>query len=121
LKILSFILMTLMLVSCGSGQVLTLERRHWGDIEVAVEVHPAPLRAGPAEFVIMATDAGTPARDLVVSIRANPHSPWQQAMQDGGLGVFRKSLSLASGQQTLYLQLRNRLEETVLEYPLTVQ
>jgi len=115
-------LAALALVACGSGRDLALETQHWGDTEISVRIRPAPLRPGRAEFLVIATDANrAPASDLVISLRTHPQDPWEQAMQDGSMGVFRKSLVLLSGQQTLSLQLRRRLEETVLEFPVTVQ
>ena len=114
--------LVLVLVGCGSGQTVRLETQKWHGTDVAVEVRPAPLRAGPAEFLIIATDADRgPANDLMISIRGRPEDPWQQAIQDGSMGVYHRSLVLVHGQQTLYVQVRRRLEQTVLEYPLSAQ
>lgn len=115
-------LLAFALASCGSGQSVRLEPQRWNGVEVGVEIRPAPLRAGRAEFLVIATDSDHgPANDLVVSLRARPEGAWQQAIQDGSMGVYRRSLLLPPGDQTLYVQIRRRLEEAVLTYPLVVK
>ena len=122
MRIIAAAALTLALAGCGSGQAVRLPTQTWQGTDVAVEVRPAPLHAGPAEFLIIATAADSgPANDLVISIRTHPDDAWQQAMQDGRMGVYRRSLPLAHGQQTLYVQIRRRFEQAVLEYPIEVE
>jgi hypothetical protein len=121
LKTAAVALAMMLLAACGSGQAVRLESQRWEGTEVGVEVRPAPLRPGRAEFVVIATDADhAPANDLVVWIRMRPGDAWQQAIQDGTVGVYRRGLTLARGPQTLYVKIRRRLAETVLEYPVMV-
>lgn len=115
-------LVMLMLLACGNdGDQSRLPSQQWGDINITIEFRPIPLRQGMNEFMIVATNSDhLPAKDLVVSLRSKPDAPWQQAIQDGNIGVYRRAVRLDSGDQTLYVYLRDRLEERVLEFPVSV-
>lgn len=115
-------LVMLVLTACGGGKDLArLPSQQWGDINVTVEFRPIPLQKGMNEFMIIATNPDrSAARDLVVSLRSVSDAPWQQAIQDGNIGVYRRAVYLDAGEQTLYVHLRRRLEEQVLEFPVSV-
>ncbi len=92
----------------------------WDDVVIKVESRPTPVRVGTNEFLILATlERGKPVHDLIISLRAEVDDDWQQAIQDGHSGVYRRALRIP-GTPTLYVQLRKKMseKETVLEFPL---
>jgi hypothetical protein len=123
LKLLALIGASLMgLTACTSGkEQAQLEPQRWNDMVIGVEFRPVPLRPGMNEFMVIATHFDrTRAHDMVVAMRSEPDAPWQQAIQDGKTGVYRRAVRLHEGEQTLYVQLRRGAEETVLEFPVRV-
>lgn len=122
LKLSLFFLVSTVLAACTGGKgEATLPAQHWGDVSVAVEFRPTPLRAGMNEFIVVATHADrTRAHDMVVALRSDPDVAWQQAIQDGKTGVYRRAVPLRAGEQILYVRLSRSLEETVLEFPVRV-
>lgn len=122
MRIFAVALMALALAACGGDKSQArLPSQQWGDINITVEFRPVPLRQGMNEFMVIATHPDrTAAKDLVVSLRSNPDAQWQQAIQDGNIGVYRRAVRLEAGDQTLYVHLRQRLEEQVLEFPVSV-
>lgn len=122
LKLPLFFLISTVLAACtgGKGEAV-LPVQHWGEVSVEVEFRPAPLRAGMNEFIVVATHADrTRAHDMIVALRSDPDAVWQQAIQDGKTGVYRRAVPLRVGEQTLYVRLSRSLEETVLEFPVRV-
>jgi hypothetical protein len=111
------------LVACGSGNdAAAPPPQQWGNAAIAVQTRPMPPRVGMNEFLVIGTKAGgKPAWDMVVMLRTDDDEGWRQAIQDGESGVYRKALPLDAGQQALHVKLRRGSEETVLEFPITVQ
>jgi hypothetical protein len=110
------------LTACTSGKdQAQLEPQRWEDMVIGVEFRPVPLRSGMNEFMVIATHFDrTRAHDMVVALRSDPGAPWQQAIQDGKTGVYRRAVHLREGEQTLYVQLRRGAQEAVLEFPVRV-
>lgn len=122
MKLLMTIVAALVLSACtGDAGDARLPSQQWDDISVTVEFRPAPLRPGMNEFIVLATYPDRrAAHDMIVSLRSRPDVPWQQTIQDGNIGVYRRAVPLIAGPQTLYVHLRRGLNETVLEFPLQV-
>ncbi len=123
MKLLMAVMLALMLSACTSGaEDARLPSQQWGEITVTVEFRPAPLRRGMNEFIVLAGYSDRrAAHDMIVSVRSSPDAPWQQAIQDGNIGAYRRAVSLNAGPQTLYVHMRRSLDETVLEFPLQVE
>ncbi len=122
-RVLVFLVSGLMLLTaCTDGKEhAQLEPQHWEDMVVAVEFRPVPLRPGMTEFMVIATRVDrTRADDMIVALRSDPGASWQQAIQDGKTGVYRRAVPLREGEQILYVELRRGLERKVLEYPVRV-
>jgi hypothetical protein len=122
LKFPLLLLIATLLTACtgGKGEAM-LQPQHWGEVSVAVEFRPVPLRTGMNEFMVIATHADrTRAHDMIVALRSDPDAVWQQAIQDGRTGVYRRAVPLRPGEQILYVRLSRSLEETVLEFPVRV-
>jgi hypothetical protein len=122
MRTLSTVLFALILAACSGGEGARLPPQSWNDVQVIVEVRPAPPRAGMNEFIVIATNPDRrAAHDLIVSLRSDPGHRWQQAIQDGNIGVYRRAVPVDSGLQTLYVNLRRGLKEGTLEFPLMVE
>lgn len=114
--------MALLLAACGAPEgVYQIPAQKWGDTVIKVESQPAPVVAGMNEFLVLATlERGRPVHDLVVSLRSSDEQPWQQAIQDGFSGVYRKAINVPAGVTQLQVQLRKKRteDEVVLTFPL---
>jgi len=95
----------------------------WNGVVIEVQVMPTPVRPGMNEFLVLTTlERGKPVSDLIVSLRAEQNKEWQQMIQDGHSGVYRRALHLP-GNPVLYVQLRKKRSEeaVVLEFPLVFE
>jgi len=115
-------LLTLGLVACSEPDPrYVMEPQEWGDIVVKIESQPIPVRAGSMnEFLVLATtEHGRPVHNMVVSMRADPRQKWEQGIQDGYSGVYRKAIMVPKGAKNLYVQMRKwqSEEEKVLAFP----
>jgi hypothetical protein len=115
-------LMALLLAACSApeGEYL-IPAQKWEDVVIKVESQPAPVVAGMNEFLVLATlERGRPVHDLIVSLRSTDAQSWQQAIQDGHSGVYRKAINVPAGVTELQVQLRRKRSESevVLRFPL---
>jgi len=87
-----------------------------------MESRPNPPRAGANEFLLIVSgDHGKPVHDLVVSFRTSDADDWKQAIQDGEVGVYRRSVDVEpGGRDVLQVKLKGRGAEGVLRFPLQV-
>ncbi|ALP51742.1 hypothetical protein Tel_00510 [Candidatus Tenderia electrophaga] len=116
------VLIMLLLSACSEPDPrFLMVPQQWNDTVVQIESRPTPIRPGMNEFLIMATtERGRPVPDLVVSLRAATDDEWQQAIQDGHSGVYRRALRVPPGAPSVLVQLRKTHsdEEAVLEFPI---
>ena len=125
-RTLSLILIILALLPACSSERISMPNQQWKDISFEVETRPPQAVSGMNEFVIIASRGKRPASDLILSIKVMGGNKWQQAIQDGRVGVFRKSLVVKDPQQdSLLIRIRHRKkenkDETILEFPLRTQ
>jgi hypothetical protein len=116
-------LVAIALGGCGSGeQSGTIGSRQWGPYDITVETRPWPPREGQNEVVVIIVgEHHVPIYDALVKMRAQPSSPWIQAIEDGHVGVYRRAVRFAAdGQSNLQVQLQRGDENTVLDFPVTV-
>jgi hypothetical protein len=111
-----------MLSACGEGADVNIPSQNWQHFVVQVETRPSPPEAGMDEILVVVTDVhGRPGNDLMVSLRSSDQDQWVQAIEDGGLGVYRRAVELAPGDRsTLQVQLNNRGAVTVLRFPVKI-
>jgi hypothetical protein len=121
MRVLIIGLMTLLLVACSETDPrLVIPKQKWRDTVIEVQPRVTHVRPGMEEFVIIITlERGKPVRDLIVSLRADPGREWEQAIQDGYSGVYRRAIYVGDSR-TLYMQLRRKMtkETSVLKFPL---
>lgn len=109
-----------MLSACGGGADVNIPSQNWQQFIVQVQTRPSPPETGMDEILVMVTDEhGRPGNDLMVSLRSRDQDQWIQAIEDGGLGVYRRAVELAPGDRsTLQVQLKNQDAVTVLRFPI---
>jgi hypothetical protein len=80
---------------CSSDKAYILQPQVWQDVEVMVEVRPSVPRVGMNEFLVVATQKNRrPAFDMVVSLKTQHDTRWEQSIQDGHSGVYRRAIRL---------------------------
>ena len=120
MKVLLVGLMGLVLWGCGSDVSDTIGRQRLGDMVIEVQCRPAPVTKGMNEFLVLATDVhGAPVHDLLVDLRMKDDAIWQQAIQDGFSGVYRKAVGVETLQDPLQIRIKRDGVETELQFPLT--
>ena len=118
------ILLSGVFAGCGGGEgeneTTSIPIQHWKDMDVRIEAHPNPPHAGMSEMVVIITGPrGRPIHDLLVSLRADEKAQWVQAIQDGYIGVYRRSVDIGSGDTAmLQVRLLRGNEQKVLLIPL---
>lgn len=121
-KFLAVVLLFAVLPGCGDGTIVVLGPQQWQDLEIRVEVHPSPPRAGMTEFIVIASrDVYKPGVGLVVEIRVDETAKWIQAIQDGFTGVYRRAVNITDPKtQSLWVRVKrtNKDEGTLLSFPL---
>lgn len=112
------------LSACGSSQESgRIGTRQWGPYQVTVETRPSPPRPGQNEVVvIIAGEHHQPLYDALVTMRAQPSSPWVQAIEDGHVGVYRRAVKFGpEAQANLQVQVQHGNDATILEFPVSVR
>lgn len=103
----------------GCGGAIEYQPQQWHGMNVIVESRPNPPREGMNEFLVTITDKhGRPGFDMIVSLRANEHDPWTQAIQDGQMGVYRRAVKVdPATDKVLEVQLEANGKADVLDFP----
>jgi hypothetical protein len=77
------------------------------------------------EFLIVASrskNRDVPAHDLIVSLAINDSEHWEQAIQDGFVGVYRRALKISDpGKDVLLVRLQHGKDSGILRFPLNEQ
>lgn len=115
------LVLTFSLISCSSDiPVYRFAPQQWNGTMITVEARPGPAAGAMCEFLVMASyPNNTPAHSIRVSIRMNDQGPWKQAIQDGMVGVYRRSDRVNNlDADVLSVQLKLKDEEGVLRFAL---
>lgn len=117
------VLLITALAGCGRSDAYILMPQRWNDTEFLVEIRPGAPTRGMNEFVVVATDSnGVPGYEYVVSIKMNTAKNWQQMIQDGHSGVYRRAIAVDDPEKgVLMVQVRHKREENKqvsLSFPL---
>ena len=119
MKIILVALLGLVVAGCGSDVADSLGQQRLGDAVIEVQCRPTPVTLGMNEFLVLATDVnGAPVHDLLVDLRMKDGDIWQQAIQDGFSGVYRKALGVQSLDDPLQVRIKRNGVETKLYFPL---
>lgn len=75
------------------------------------------------EFLVIATRGrAKPAHDLIVSLSINDTESWQQAIQDGHVGVYRRAIAVPDPvNDVLFVRIEHDNREGILRFPLDMQ
>lgn len=111
-----------LLSGCGSS-VPVLPPQTWEDVQINVETRPPQLEPGMNEFLVIATRGQRkPAFDLMVSFAINNTERWQQAIQDGHVGAYRRAIRVGDpATDVLYVRIEHDNREGILRFPLSEQ
>jgi hypothetical protein len=116
------VVLLVLLSACGDAADNNIPAQKWQNMIVQVETRPSPPETGMDEILVIVTNPnGRPGSDLMVSLRSSDHDQWVQAIEDGGLGVYRRAVDLAPGERSvLQVQFKLNGKESVLRFPLKV-
>ncbi|MBU6504142.1 MAG: hypothetical protein KGJ15_03400 [Betaproteobacteria bacterium] len=110
------------LAGCSGEKAADTVPQHWQDLDIRVETRPSPPQLGMDEFLVIVTRShGQPAWDCLVDIRTADEDPWKQAIQDGRVGVYRRSALVGLGERSVVQVQIHRQDNdstTVLRFPL---
>jgi len=122
------LVLPLLLVGCvGGGNTYVLPTKVWKEqkIEVTIQTRPPQIKAGMIEFMVLAAVEGRkPANELVVSLRMEGSEKWNQAIQDGFLGVYRRVVKVRDPARDVIavrLRVKKSDDEKILYFPLAQQ
>ncbi|MFC1750214.1 hypothetical protein ACFL2V_15545 [Pseudomonadota bacterium] len=103
-------LLALLVMGCSEPDIqFQIPTQNWDDTVIEVQSRPTPVRPGMNEFLVIATlERGKPVHNLVVSLRGSESLSWQQAIQDGHSGVYRKAVNIPESSSSLYVRLRKK-------------
>jgi len=121
MKALVWLVLTFSLLGCSNDiPIYRFTPQQWNDVVVTIEARPGSTAGAVCEFLVMASFANnTPAHSIRVSIRMNDQGPWKQAIQDGMVGVYRRSDRVNNlDVDVLNVQLKRNDEEGVLRFAL---
>ena len=108
------------LAACGGRPPQNIPPQTWQQKWVVqVEPRPSPAETGMNEILVVITDArGNPGNGFLVSMRSSAQNQWVQAIEDGGLGVYRRAVNLGNGKDAVVeVQLKRDGKEGILRYP----
>jgi len=119
MKLKLFAVMLCFLSACSGEQVWTPPPQKWGEFDVHLETRPEVMGQGMNEFLVFVRRKGqVHIPDLLVKIRTSSSS-WRQAMPDGALGIYRRSLLVNDMKhEKLYVRLSYHGQEGALTFEL---
>ncbi|MDQ6976079.1 MAG: hypothetical protein Q9M22_05890 [Mariprofundaceae bacterium] len=109
-----------LLVSCTDDAAWSPPPQVWQDLTIRVESRPVIPSIGNNEFLIIANRQQRGfINDLLIHVHSN-HSSWKQAIPDGALGVFRRSVPIKDpAHDQLFVRLKRGDQEGELVFNLT--
>ena len=117
----AYLLAFLGLGACTPENFAPIPSQTWQGVDVQIETRPSPPVQGMNEMWVMLTDDHhRPVFDVIVNLRATSIQEWQQGIQDGRTGVFRRAIRITDPQQQkIEVKLTRRGQEAILEFPMT--
>jgi hypothetical protein len=116
--------LALLLTAC-EGPEPEMPAQTWKGIRIQVETRPPQMGIGMNEFLVVAsrgTGRGIPAHDLIVSLAINDTGHWEQAIQDGFVGVYRRAMRVSDPSSDILLVRIERGDDSgILRFPLNEQ
>ncbi len=116
-------LLGLALAACANQDAPVIPPQMWGDMQIRVEPRPEIPIVGMNEFLVTATrKPSKPVFDLIVSVRMSESDVWQQAIQDGHVGVYRRALMVSDpATQSIFVRVEQGDKTRELRFPLKVR
>ncbi len=119
-RILCVLLFCSLLYGCGREGIAPYPPQIWEDLIIEVETRPARVDVGMMEFLVIASrQPRRPAHNLLVFISIDDTGIWQQAIQDGHMGVYRRALQVTDPENNvLNIRIRYDDRERTMHFPL---
>jgi len=122
---LSLLCLTMLLSAC-EGPTPVMPVQTWEGTSIEVETRPPRLEKGMNEFLIIASKnikgRSIPVHDLIVSLAINDTGKWQQAIQDGHVGAYRRAMRVSDhASDVLLVRLEQGNRSGILRFPLNEQ
>ena len=118
---LTFVWAGLLLAACGSS-VPSFPVQKWEDVQIELQTRPPRLEPGMNEFLVIGTRGARPAHDLIVSLAINDTDRWQQAIQDGHVGAYRRAIKVPDPtNDVLFVRIEHDNRTGILRFPLNQQ
>jgi len=116
-------LLSMVLAACANQDAPVIPPQMSGDVQISVEPRPEIPIVGMNEFLVTATHKPSrPAFDLIVSVRMSESDVWQQAIQDGHVGVYRRALMVSDpATQAVFVRIEQGGKTRELRFPLKVK
>lgn len=110
----------LLLPGCGGSGIAPYPPQTFEDVVIEVQTRPARVEEGMIEFLVIASrEPRRPAHNLLVYISIDDTGVWQQAIQDGHMGVYRRALAITDPvNNVLNVRIRYDDRERTLHFPL---
>lgn len=101
-------LVLLLVLSACSDEIPTTQFQEWGEYSFRLESRPPKVEVGMNEFLLIGNfKKKFRAYDLIVYYRIGPTGKWNQAIQDGHSGVYRKALRVSDiDTDVLYVRIK---------------
>ncbi len=95
----------------------------WKDMRIGVETRPPFAIRGMNEIIVIASRGKRqPVNDLIVSLQIRNTGKWNQAIQDGHTGAYRRAIAVRDPKtDVLEVKIQHGEEEKLLEFPLHQQ
>jgi hypothetical protein len=122
---LSLLCLTWLLSAC-EGPTPVMPEQTWEGTSIDVETRPPRLEKGMNEFLIIASKdvkgRSIPVHDLIISLAINDTGQWQQAIQDGHVGAYRRAMRVTDpATDVLLVRIEQGNRSGILRFPLNEQ
>lgn len=114
------ILLIFVVSSACTTEIPTTPPQEWGEYSFRLESRPPVVVKGMNEFLLIGNFGERKrAVDLIVSFRVGPTGKWNQAIQDGHTGVYRRAMKVNNpNEDVLYVHVKKGDEENVFQFAL---
>ena len=123
-KLFALLCFALALGACDT-KVPTMPVQTWKGMTFSVETRPPKLGVGMNEFLVVASKVSnnnSPAHDLIVYLSIEGTHHWEEAIQDGFVGVYRRAVRVFDpAHDVLLLKIVHGKDTGILRFPLNQQ
>jgi len=114
------LLISFLFVASCTNEIPTTQFQEWGEYSFRLESRPPHVKPGMNEFLLVGNfKKKFRAYDLIVYYRMGPTGKWNQAIQDGHTGVYRKALRVTNVEtDVLYVHVKQNKKKQMTDEPM---